>query len=154
LNEFVQAVAELQGCARTAASRSHYLTERYDEALNDLVRNPDRPGDAARLVGIAINNGRKKIAHRATRTPRAASDALAIIEITGGAETTPAPAEPEELPEWFTDLSPRTRQLLGLSALGFRPAEIAEIEGVSPKYAWESLSRARAEARALIKRAA
>jgi hypothetical protein len=157
LNEFEQAVAELQGCAQTAAPRSHYLTERYDEALNDLIRNPDRPGDVDRLIGAAINNSRKKIALRRAPTPRAASDVLLILEITGGSGTTPAPREPDELPEWFTRLSPRARRLLGLSALGFRPAEIAQIaqiEGVSPKYAWEALSRARAEARASIEAAA
>jgi DNA-directed RNA polymerase specialized sigma24 family protein len=154
LDEFVQAVATLQGYTRTAASRSHYLTERYDEALNDLIRNPDRPGDSDRLVAVAVSNSRKKIALRGVRTPRAASDALAILEITGGARTTSPPSEPQELPEWFTRLRPRSRHLLGLSALGFRPAEIAQIEGVSPKYAWEALSRARAEARALIEEAA
>jgi DNA-directed RNA polymerase specialized sigma24 family protein len=153
MNEFAKAAATLQRITQTSASRSHFLTERYDEALNDLVRNPDRPGDARQLVDVALTNSRKKLAHRAPVTPRASSETLDLLEPTGGIGTTAAPTEPDELPDWFVKLRPRTRRLIGLSALGFEPGDVARLDGVSRKSAWEALSRARAEARAALEAA-
>ncbi len=153
MNEFAQAVATLQGYAGTAASRSHYLTERYDEALNDLLRNPARAGDAGELVDAALANARKKLAHRPALMPRAASDSLARLDETGATGTAPEPAVADELPAWFTKLKPRTRRLIALTALGFPPREVARLEGLTPQQSWVALSRARLRARALLEAA-
>jgi hypothetical protein len=149
VNQFAQAVATLQGYAQHAESRSHFLTERYEEALNDLVRNPHRAGDAAVLVDGALANARKKLAHRGELMPRPASPTLEALDAVGGCGQTAAPALPEEPPQWAAALKPRSRRLVGLTAIGFRAVDLARLEELSTPQTWVALSRARAEARLL-----
>lgn len=153
MNDFAHAVATLQGYAHRAESRNYILAERYEEALNDLVRNPGRVGNPAELVDAALTNARQKLAHRGRAMPRPATPTLAALEPLGVLGVV-AEVAPEESPSWPDALKPRTRRLLGLTALGYKPRDIAALENIAPATVWVALSRARAEARLLVELAA
>ncbi|WP_460830065.1 sigma-70 family RNA polymerase sigma factor [Nocardioides hungaricus] len=57
-------------------------------------------------------------------------------------------AEPD-WPEWTNDLRAEERQLLGLHANGYKPAEIAPILGVKPSAVSARIQRVKAKARRL-----
>lgn len=149
MNDFAQAVATLQGYAQRAQSRNYVLAERYDEALNDIVRNPGRSGSATELVDISLANARKKLAHRAAVMPRPATPTLELLGPLGGLGIAVA-ADLSEPVGWPQALRPRTRRLLGLTALGFRPRDLAVLDATSPAQARVALCRARAEGRSLF----
>jgi hypothetical protein len=153
VDDFAQAVAALQELTSQAESRSYLLTERYEEALNDLVRNPNRPGARDELIKVAVANARKKLARRAERAPLPATPTVEIVAETAIRYSTPPPESASPAP-WVDRLRPRSRRLLGLTALGFPPRELALLENLTPQQTWVALSRARTEGRVCLLEAA
>ena len=59
------AILRMQNGVRRLETRSLFLTERYEAALDDLVRNPHRTGEPRHLIRNALSNARKRNARRA-----------------------------------------------------------------------------------------
>lgn len=117
--DVADAVGFLQHLSDRYGSRNFFLGRRYDEALDDLLRQPERRGDPRMLAQGALRNAAKKIDRR---------NQIALIEPVGDRlpEVSLEPEDVTELPVWFRDLAAPDRVALGLIALGFGPAAAAQ----------------------------
>jgi DNA-directed RNA polymerase specialized sigma24 family protein len=66
------AVLILQDRLRAVESRDFRRAERYEAALDDLIRNPERAGPVGHLVRNAASYGLKRTARRSRLAPRQA----------------------------------------------------------------------------------
>lgn len=149
----VSAIEALQGRA-LAASRQD-KGEVLEEALSDIVRNPDRDSDAEHQSGSAVARARTKVKRR--------RDILGPVIRLDAPAGAPAQQLPPPQPPTIDDvakqeailikdaldrgLSESDRDLLDLASLGFTAAEIADVEATDPARIRVRLSRARTRAR-------
>jgi hypothetical protein len=117
--DIADAVGFLQHLSDRYGSRNFFLGRRYDEALDDLLRQPERHGDPRVLAQGALRNAAKKIDRR---------NQIALIEPVGDRlpEVLFEPEVATEVPAWFRGLAAPDRAALGLVALGFGPAAAAQ----------------------------
>lgn len=131
--------------------------EVLEEALGDLVRNPDRSADPKHQAGSAIARARTKVMRR--------RKLLGPVLRLDADPTAPTAQLPVERPATVDDvakhdelldrdalergLSSRDLFLLDLVGRGFTASEIAELESIDPARIRVRVSRARARARKL-----
>lgn len=99
------------------------------------------------LRGHISHHARSELAHRRRQQAFAADHALQ----PGAPDVAEGIVEPD-WPEWTNELRADERQLLGLHAHGYKPAEIAPILGVKPSAVSARLQRLKAKARELWRR--
>lgn len=147
--EILGAVAALQG--RCSRERRQYDGEVLEEALDDLVRNPQRRGEPDYLAGSAVARARTKLRRRAEIAPCVSLEKVAglVVDDNGKHEAIMARDVVDRI-----SLPSRDRRYLHLVAAGAESREIAEHEGVSLPLARVRLSRARKRVRESWKAAA
>jgi hypothetical protein len=149
----IGAIEALQG--RVVSTTRHGDGEVLEEALSDLVRNPERESDVDHQTGSAVARARTKLKRRRNLIgPIAQLDASS----DGPASHRPLPKPPvvddsDKHKAIFVEdalargLSRKDRTLLDLVDAGFTATELAEIAAVNPSRIRVRLSRARARAR-------
>lgn len=145
----IGAVKALQD--RCSREQRQNLGEVLEEALDDLVRNPDRPGDPDFLAGSAVARARTKLKRRAEIAPTVPLEKVSE-PATGDSAKHEAMLARDAIER--SDLTARDRHYLRLVAAGADSREIAELEGVAVSLARVRLSRARNRARRVWKEAA
>lgn len=149
----VSAIQALQGRALAASQQDE--GEVFEEALSDLVRNPNRDSDADHQAGSAVARARTKVKRR-----RDLLGPLIRLDAPGDAPVGQmAPPQPPLVDDVAKHdailardalarrLSEKDRALLDLTSVGFTAAELAELEATDPARIRVRLSRARARAR-------
>jgi DNA-directed RNA polymerase specialized sigma24 family protein len=131
--------------ARTQ-SFNQWQTDQAEEALNELVNNPDRSAPPAFQVRNALSNASKKLQRRSELDERFFPSLSFGLDRAVG----------EDAAEYRLDIAAvlcsipsSERNLLELVATGADSYDIADEVGLSVQRVRERLSRARARARAL-----
>ena len=146
----------LQDRLCTAEVRDYRRAERYEAALDDLVRNPERVGPVGHLVRNAASYGLKRSVRRARLAPR--HDARAVITPDGPVEpgkvlvTDDTYAQLEIEVRDVIERAPLTdfeRAALQRLAAGAVAADIAADTGLPLPSVQVRISRARAKLRAV-----
>jgi hypothetical protein len=151
-----EAVRILQDRLRAAERHDFRRAERFEAALDDLVRNPDRPGPVGHLVRNATSYGRKRAVRRAQlaprydATPQAAADGESVTREVVVVDDTVAQLEVDlrDLVD-RAGLGPSDRTLVHLVLSGATVAEVADRSGVPRARLDVRLSRARTRLRAV-----
>jgi hypothetical protein len=132
--------------------------EILEEALCDLVRNPERIGDTDHLIGSSIARARTKVARRDSIAPIVAriDEQLGENDPTHGAVITPSTHDRLAHELIFArdtllrgEISAQDQRYLTLVSTGFDASEIAALDHESVPRVRVRLSRARARARGL-----
>lgn len=147
-DDVAQAVRYLQELCLRRGRQNFQLNQRCEEALDDLVRSPNRVGPPHWLVRDATRNATKKLQARTE---------IATVEPRGNVHLIDAGVlaqEPSDRVVWFEQLTHCDRELVGMLALGFNAADLAAVEGTTSEAVYPRLSRARARARAAYAAAA
>lgn len=149
------AVRILQERLRSAETRDFRRAERYEAALDDLVRNPGRSGPVGHLVRNATSHGRRRAVRRARLAPR--HEPKPVID-----DTPMTPREVLVVDDTGSQLEIELRDLIDRAPLqpadrlvmrdilgGATPADIAEKSNVPRGRLDVRVSRARARLRAV-----
>jgi len=136
---------------RCSHEQRQNVGEVLEEALDDLVRNPDRQGDPNFLAGSAVARARTKLNRRAEIAPTVPLEKVSEPAIDDSAkhEAVLARDAVER-----GGLTARDRHYLHLVAAGADSREIAELEGVAVSLARLRVCRARHRARRVWQEAA
>lgn len=128
--------------------------ERYEAALDDLLRNPDRDGPVGYLVRNASAYGLKRVARRNRLAPRqlplgdpASSDAADALPVDDSFRH--LVVEVQDLID-RADLNAFERLALSRLLAGDDAAAIAELTGIPLARVQERIARARSKARSAV----
>jgi hypothetical protein len=129
---------------RCSRERRKNVGEVLEEALDDLVRNPNRDGDPDFLAGSAVARARTKLKRRAEIAPSVPLENVSepATDDRGKHEVLMAKDAVER-----SGLTAKDRCYLRLVATGAGSREIAELEGVAVSLARVRVSRAHSRAR-------
>src|SRR5581483_200603 len=151
-----EAVRILQSRLRAAETHDFRRAERYEAALDDLVRSPDRPGPVGHLVRNATSYGRKRAVRRARIAPR--HDPKQIVTDDGVIDAPDLLIVDDRDAQLAVDLhdlidrsplTPGDRRVMHTLLPAATTAEVAEATGTPRARLEVRVSRARARLRAV-----
>jgi DNA-directed RNA polymerase specialized sigma24 family protein len=132
---------------KATSSSSTYWLERYERALDECSRNPDRTSPAAYQVRNALANAKKRIDNRTQRAPHFQIDDVVLAGVPDAAEATVV----VEVLHWLHSAAGITagqRALLQSLAEGEDAETLAARARIPVAGMRQRISRARAAARA------
>jgi hypothetical protein len=135
--------------SRRRSTPSGYEQDLYDQALDELLRQPDRDGDPERLLANAIANARKRFRRRQEIAPVVSyGGPVGLVDLFFPGEPDHGPGVIDAL-EWLGS-APLTRSeqtALMLEAHGFDAPFVAAGTSLTVNAARQRLTRARSSAR-------
>lgn len=154
------AVGVLQDRLRSAQVGDFHRAERYESALDELVRNPERSGPVGYLVRNAASYGLKKTVRRSHLTPRHLSSQIGADEFAVIPEVFTTNDDDAQLRVNLHDLINRTllvpldRTIMTAILEGATSEEIASALGEPTSRIRVRISRARTKLRRASRSAA
>lgn len=144
----VEACAALSRRIARTQGYNQWLTDQAEEALTELVNNPDRPDPPAHQIRNALSNASKKLKRR-SELGEAFLPTLSFGSDRAAYSTTAENII--DVRRVLDAMQGMPRALLELAADGADADEIGDEIGLPAQRVRERLSRARAEARKLWK---